>query len=182
MAFWASLTILFFPCRSLQLRLEPRTPSTTTHAMSCFASQPCRQGIHRTLGRWQSFREGVKASKFVKDVYAVLCGNRGGHNDGQFAKVTEDLRKPTTSRVLSWQVLLDLSRAASLPCPSIAWVLLQEYDRALIQAHCFEDGWDPRVFSKMILLKAGRAGIKAYKIYSQSSIVFCFVRQSPRDV
>ena len=52
------LGILDHSLLPLQLRLEPRTPSTTTHAMSCFAGQPCRQGM---------------ASKFVKDVPSEPC-------------------------------------------------------------------------------------------------------------
>ena len=70
----------------------------------------------------------MKASKFVKDVYAVLYDKTVGGTMtlGQFAKVTEDLKKPTTSLwVLSCQVLLDLSitgwfLAMSLHCMGFA--------------------------------------------------------------
>ena len=110
---------------------------------------------------------------------------------GQFAKVTEDLKKPTTSLwVLSCQVLLDLSitgwfLAMSLHCMGFAAGVWPCFDPSALLWRWLGPklmGDDPRVFSKIILLKAGRAGIKTYKIYIQSSIVFCFVRQSPRDV
>ena len=107
------------------------------------ASQTSLAGREYTA-HWEGGKVSVKAwrPRSLSRMSTPCCMETvGGTMTLGHAKVTEDLRKPTTSRVLSCQVLLDLSRGGSLPCPSIG-VSLQEYDRALIQAHCFEDGWD----------------------------------------
>ena len=145
-AFWASLTILFFPC-SFAWSPGLLQPPPVRWA----ASQAGLAGREYTA-HWEGGKVSVKAwrprslSKMSTPCCMETVGGTMTANLQKSRKISENQQLPGywVAKSSKWATgtLLDLSRGGSLPCPSIAWVSLQEYDRALIQAHCFEDGWD----------------------------------------
>ena len=94
MAFWAPFSFL-----------------VSLGAQDSFNHHPCDELLRKPALQAGNTPNILKASKFVKDVPSTPCC-RGTMTLDQFAKVTEDPIRPTTSRVFSSQVCYMSNRQA----------------------------------------------------------------------